>query len=85
MATGLCQHTLAGIQQDDGQVCRRGTGDHVARVLLVAGRVGNDELALFGREEAVGDIDGDALLALGRQAIDQQRKVQVIALSADFA
>jgi hypothetical protein len=33
--------------------------------LLVAGRVGDDELALLGREEAVGDIYGDALFALG--------------------
>ena len=53
----------------------RGAGDHVARVLLVARRVGDDELALVGGEEAVGDVDGDALLALGRQAVDQQREV----------
>jgi hypothetical protein len=52
----------------------RGAGDHVAGILLVAGRVGDDELALVGGEEAVGDVDGDALLALGGEAVDQQAK-----------
>jgi hypothetical protein len=51
----------------------------------VARRVGDDELALVGGEEAVGDVDGDALLALGLQAVDQQREVDVLALRADLA
>src|SRR5690606_823859 len=42
-----------------------------------------DELALVGGEEAVGDVDGDALLALGGEAIDQQREID--ALVADGA
>ncbi|MNZ92720.1 hypothetical protein D3C78_1117540 [compost metagenome] len=46
--------------------------------------VGNDELALGGREVAVGHIDGDALLALGLQAVDQQRQVDVVTGGADF-
>ena len=49
----------------------------------MAGRVGNDELALVGIEEAVGNIDGDALLSLGGQPVHQQRKVNVVALCAD--
>jgi hypothetical protein len=52
------------------------------RVLFVAGRVGDDELALFGGEEAIGDVDGDALFALGGQAIDQQREVDLLPLRA---
>ncbi len=48
------------------------------------GRVGDDEFALVGREEAVGDVDRDALLALGREAVDQQREVELAALRADF-
>jgi hypothetical protein len=75
VAAGLGQHALARIDQDHGKVRGRGAGDHVARVLLVAGRVGDDELALLGGEEAVGDVDGDALLALGAQAVDEQREV----------
>jgi hypothetical protein len=48
----------------------------------VAGRVGDDELALVGGEEAVGDVDRDALLALGREAVDEEREVDVAALRA---
>ena len=82
MAPGLRQHALARVDQDHRQVRGRGAGDHVARVLLVAGGVGDDELAPLGGEEAVGDVDGDALLALGRQAVDQQGEVDVAALRA---
>ena len=53
-------------------------GDHVARVLNVAGRVGDDELALRRREVAVRDVDGDALLALGAQAVGEQREVHLL-------
>ena len=83
VAPRLRQHALARVDEDDGKIGGRGAGDHVARVLLMAGRVGDDELALVGGEEAVGDVDGDALFALGRQAVDQQRKVDVLALGAD--
>jgi hypothetical protein len=48
----------------------------------VARRVGDDELAPLGAEEAVGDVDRDALLALGRQAVDEQREVDLAALRA---
>ena len=41
----------------------------------MAGRVADDELALFGGEVAVGHVDGDALLALGTQAVGQQGQV----------
>jgi hypothetical protein len=39
---------LGGVHQHHGGVGAAGGGDHVAGVLLVAGRVANDELALFG-------------------------------------
>ena len=45
--------------------------------------VGHDELALFGGEEAVGDIDGDALLALGGQTVDQEGEVDLVPLGAN--
>jgi hypothetical protein len=41
----------------------------------VAGRVGDDERAPRRREVAVGDVDRDALLALGSQAVGQRREV----------
>jgi hypothetical protein len=48
----------------------------------VAGRVGHDELAPRGGEVTVGDVDGDALLALRRQAVEQQRVVELAVLAA---
>ena len=76
---GLHQHALARIDQNDGKIGAGGAGRHVARVLLVARRVGDDEGALGGRKEAIGDVDGDALLALGLQPVDQKREVEILA------
>jgi hypothetical protein len=45
VAAGLRQHALARVDQDDREIGGRGAGRHVAGVLLVAGRVGDDELA----------------------------------------
>ncbi len=73
----LLEHALARVDEDQRQVGGRGAGDHVARVLLVARRVGDDELAPRGVEVAVGDVDRDALLALGPQAVGEQRQVDV--------
>ncbi len=63
------------IDEHDGHIGRRRACRHVARVLLVPGRVRDDEFALRCREVTIGNIDGDALLALGSQTIRQQRKV----------
>jgi hypothetical protein len=85
VAACLREHALARVHHEHGGVCRGSAGDHVARVLLVARRVGHDELAPLGGEEAVGHIDRDALLALGGQAIDEQGEVQRLALRAPLA
>ena len=84
VAAGLGEHALARVDQDHRELGGRRAGDHVARVLLVARRVGDDELAALGREEPVGDVDGDALLALGGEAVDEQREVELAALGADL-
>ena len=67
-----------GVDEHDREVGRRGAGDHVARVLRVPGRVGDDEAAPGGGEVAVGDVDRDALLALGPQPVGQQREVEAV-------
>ena len=54
-------------------------------VLLVAGRVGDDERALVGGEETIGDIDGDALLALGLETVHEEGEVDLGALGAVLA
>ena len=51
VAARLRQHSLAGIDQDNRQRRRRSTGRHIAGVLLVAGRVGDDEHSTVGRKE----------------------------------
>jgi hypothetical protein len=82
VAPGLREDSLAGVDQDHREVGGGRAGDHVARVLLVPRRVGNDELAPVGAEEAVSDVDRDALLALGGEAVDQQREVDLAALGS---
>ncbi|CAM5680031.1 hypothetical protein MAUB1S_01428 [Mycolicibacterium aubagnense] len=52
-----------------------GAREHVAGVPLVPGGVGQDVAAGLGGEEAVGHVDGDALLAFGAQAVGQGRQV----------
>ncbi len=74
---GLFDHTLTGVDEQQREVRGRGAGDHVAGVLHVPGRVGEDERPPGGREVAVGDIDGDALLTFGAQAVGEQRQVDV--------
>jgi hypothetical protein len=49
----------------------------------VAGGVGDDELASLCLEVAVCDVDRDALLALGFEAIEQQGEVELSSLSPD--
>ncbi len=78
MAMGLREQPLARVDQHDGDVGVRGAGRHVAGILLVAGRVGDDEGARFGGEIAIGDVDRDALFAFGLEAVDEERKVDRI-------
>ncbi len=49
------------------------------------GRIGDDELALRRGEVAVGHVDGDALFALGAQAVGEQREIDLAVAAAAFA
>ena len=82
VAAGLRGHPAAGIDQHDGQVAAGRAGGHVPGVLLVAGRVGDDELALVRGEVPVGDVDRDALFAFGLEAVGQQGRVEIRARRA---
>ena len=77
VTAGLLHDALAGVDENDDRVGRRRAGDHVARVLHVSGAVGEDERPSARREVAVGDVDRDALLALGAQAVGQQGEVEL--------
>jgi hypothetical protein len=51
-------------------------------ILLMPRAIGDDELALFGGEEAIGDVDGDALFAFGGKAIDEEGEIDLLPLRA---
>ncbi len=72
---GLLDDAVAGVDEDHGQVGGGGAGDHVPGVLHVPGGVREDEPAARGGEVPVRDVDGDALLPLGPQAVGEQREV----------
>ncbi len=78
----LLDDALARVDEHDRDVRGRGARDHVARVLDVAGRVGELEAAARRDEGAVGDVDRDALLALGAQAVGEEREVDVAVAAA---
>jgi hypothetical protein len=69
--------SLARVDQDQGEIGGGRAGHHVARVLRVAGRVGDDELAPRRLEIAVGHVDRDALLALRAKAVHEEGQVHV--------
>jgi len=79
----LGEEPLAGIDQDDRHLGGGCAGDHVAGILLVARGVGDDELALVGGEVAVGHVDGDPLLPLRLQAVQEEGIVDGSPLGAD--
>ena len=68
----LGQYTLARIDQDYRQVGGGRARDHVARVLLMPGRIGDNETPLRGREITIRHVDRDALLTLRAQPVGQQ-------------
>ena len=58
--------TEAGVDQDHGHVGCGRTGEDVAGAAFVPRGVGEDERSPVSREEAVGDIDRDPLIAFGQ-------------------
>ena len=75
---GLRAHPAVGIHQQDRDVAVGCGNSHIAGVLLVAGGVGNKNPATVGQVHVpIGDIDRDALLALGFEAIGEQRVVDL--------
>jgi len=75
VAARLVGQPAARVDEDQREVRRGGSGGHVARVLRVAGAVVQHEAPPRGGEVPVGDVDRDALLALGAEAVGEQREV----------
>ena len=78
VATGMAVRALARIDEQDGELRVRRTRHHVARVLLVTWRIRHHERAPARGGITIGDIDGDALLALGFQSVDEQGVVDLL-------
>ena len=81
----LRQNALRRVDQNHREIRGRSAGGHVARVLLVARRIRDDEFPARRFKIAVGDVDGDALLALGAQAVGEQRKIHRARRAIDAA
>ena len=82
MSARLNEDTLARINQDNREVSRRCSSDHIAGILFMPRAIGDDEFAFLCGEEAIGDVNRNALFAFGGQPIHQQRKVNVLTLGA---
>jgi hypothetical protein len=82
MPARLGHNSLAGVDENNGQVRGGSSGHHVARVLLVARSVGDDEFAFQRSEIAIGNVDGNPLLALRLQAVGEQGQIQTVQASA---
>ena len=74
--SSLGDDAAPGVDQHERDVGGRRAGEHVAGVALVPRSVGKDERSSLGREEPVGDVDRDPLLALGAQTIGDRREIQ---------
>src|SRR5260370_2315134 len=85
MPPGLSQCAASGIDEDDGGMGVGGGGSHVARVLLVARGIGDDESALGRRKITIGNVEGAAVFALGAQAVGNERKIDGAVRTVDPA
>ena len=75
---GLTTDATSSVDDEHGHVGRGGRHRHVARVLLVPRRIGDDHAAARRQQQVpIGDVDGDALLALGLEAVGEQGEVDL--------
>jgi acyl-CoA reductase-like NAD-dependent aldehyde dehydrogenase len=64
---------------------KAGTGEALTGDPKRAWRIASQlKAGTVGGEEPAGEVDGDPLLALGGQAVHEQRQVEVAALGADL-
>ena len=75
MLPGLVDHAVAGVDKQHHNLGGGNTGNRVAGILDVAGRVRKNKRAVRGGKIPVGNINGDALFPLGAQTVDKQGKI----------
>ncbi len=79
MSARLLNHALPRVHEHDGKVRGRSARDHVARVLHVSRRVGDDELAFRRGEVTICHVNRDALFALGAQTVGEIGEIDLAA------
>ena len=72
MAAGLLTDTLRRIDQQERGIRLCGAGDHVAQELGVPGGVDQNHVARGRAEANLTGVEGDPLLALGLQCVQQE-------------
>ena len=82
---GLDKHALARINHHHGYIGGGGASRHIARILLVTRCISDNEFTLLGREKAIGDIDRDALFALGLKTVQKESEIDFVADCAVLA
>src|SRR4029453_9604831 len=70
---GLVADAFQRVDDQDRAVGLRGAGDHVAQEFGVTGRIDQHDVARARPETDLRGVDGDALVALGLQRIQEER------------
>ena len=81
----LGKNALTGINQDNCQICSRCSCHHIAGELFMTWSISHNKLTLFRCKEAVGDVDGYALLSFRSKTIDKQSKINFFPLCSYFS
>ena len=82
VAARLRRKAFARIDQQHGEIRIGRRGDHIARILFVAGGVGDDKGTPRCRKITPGDVDSDALCTFGFEPIEQQSVIDLAAVGA---
>ena len=72
VATGLVAHALGRVDDQHRGIGLGRTGDHVAQKLGMSRRVDQDDIARLRAQPDLTGVDGDALITLGLQGIEQE-------------
>ena len=82
MAAGVLLHAAGGVDDHERRLSAGRAGDHVFEKFDVTGRVDDDVPALVGFEEAAGGVDGDALILLIVQRVEQESILKGLGVAA---
>ena len=79
VAAAVLAHALLGVDHQHGRLGARGARDHVLQELDVPGGVDDDVVARLALEEAARGVDGDPLVLLVGERVQQERVLERLA------